>query len=208
MKPADTVFKRAVARFKSVSPHEQQRLDEFRSAYVRNLAIQFLKDRGVVLIGHPSLVEYAIAEASVLMAEVHKAGLEGKRVRKRGRPLTDPVTVNIYIAAHAIFHQESVSVAAAAKQAAKFLGEPATKDRVEKGRKRWLAEASAWLVATNGGDITRQFLASVVGSNMNELKRIAAELKADQAAEAARRRSARFAPFIGAAPTRSLPRSK
>lgn len=201
---ADTVFNRAVDRFKSRSADEERRLDEYKRACARSLAIEDLKDRGVVLIGHPSLIEYAVAQESVLVAEAQKATLEGKTARKRGRPAVDPIALNIYVAALAIFEQEGVSVAAAAKQAARFLGEPATKDRVEKGRKRWLDTASVFLTLTNGSEITREFLARLVASNGNELKRIAAELEADKAAEAARRKSARFAPFFGATDARKV----
>lgn len=193
---ADTVFNRALDRFKSRSADEEQRLDEYRSACARSMAIETLKDRGVVLIGHPSLVEHAISQESALVAEARKASIEGKTARKRGRPAVDPVVLNIYVAALAIFEQEGVSVAAAAKQAARFLGDPATKDRVEKGRKRWLETAADFLALTNGSEITCEFLTRLVASNGNELKRIAAEVEADKAAEAARRRLARFTPVF------------
>ncbi|WLS07527.1 hypothetical protein Q9314_15265 [Shinella sumterensis] len=204
MKPADTVMRRALDRFKNLSEEEKQRLAAYRAACVRDLAVEALKDHGVVLIGHPSLIEYAVSQECVLTAKVHEAAFEGKAARKRGRPAVDPVVLNIYTAALAIFEQEGVSVAAAAKQAAKFLGEPATKDRVEKGRKRWLETASVFLTLTNGSETTREFLTRLVASNVNELKRIAAELDADKAAEADRRRSARFTNFIGATEPRKV----
>jgi len=204
MKPADTVFNRAVDRFKNRSADEEQRFEEYRRACARSLAIEDLKDRGVVLIGHPSLIEHAISRESALVAEARKASLEGNTARKRGRPTVDPVVLNIYTAALAIFQQEGVSVAAAAKQAARFLGDPATKDRVEKGRKRWLETAADFLTLTNGSEITREFLTWHVAGIGNELKRIAAEMEADKAAEAARRKSARFAPFFGASDARKV----
>lgn len=204
MKPADTVFTRALGHFKNRSADEEQRLEEYRSACARSLAIEALKDRGVVLIGHPSLIEHAISQESVLVAASRKVAFEGKTDRKRGRPAVDPVVLNIYTAALAIFQQEGVSVAAAAKQAARFLGEPATKDKLEKARKRWLETAADFLALTQGSEITREFLTRLVASNGRELKRIAAELEADKAAEAARRRSARFASFFGATDARKV----
>jgi hypothetical protein len=204
MRPADTVFKRAVERFKNLSDEKKQRVAEYRTACVRDLAIEALKDRGVILLGHPSLIEYAVSQECVLTAKVHEAAFEGKTARRRGRPPVNPVVLNIYAAALALFEHEGVSVASAAKQAARFLGEPATKDRVEKGRKHWLETASVFLAITDGSEITREFLTRLVASNASELKRIAAELEADQAAEAARRRSARFAPFIGATEPRKV----
>lgn len=204
MKPSDSVFNRALARFKNRSADDEQRLDEYKRACARRLAIEDLKDRGVVLMGHSSLIEYAISQESVRVAEAQKALLEGKTTRKRGRPAVDPIAVAIYNAAIALFLQDGVSVAAAAKQAAKFLGEPATKDRIEKGHKRWLDTASDFLTFTSRSEITREFLAFHVFYLASELKRIAVELEADKAAEAARRKSARFAPFFGATDARKV----
>lgn len=204
MKPADTVFTRALDRFKNRSADEERRLDEYNRACARRLATEDLKDRGVVLIGHPSLIEYAVALESVRVAEAQKAKLEGKTVRKRGRPPVDPIAVDIYNAALALFLEDGVSIAAASKQAAKFLGEPATKDRIEKGHKRWLDTASDYLIFTNGSEITCEALTLQVFYLASELKRIAVELEADKAAEAARRKSARFAPFFGATDARKV----
>lgn len=201
---ADTVFNRALDHFKNRSTDEEQRLDEYRSACARSMAIEALKDRGVILIGHPSLIEHAISQESALVAEARKASLEDKTARKRGRPPVDPIAVDIYNAALALFLEDGVSVAAAAKQAAKFLGEPATKDRIEKGHKRWLDTASDFLIFTNLSEVTRVFLTRHVFYRASELRRIAAELEADKSAEAARRRSARFAPFFGATDARKV----
>ncbi|WP_312418947.1 hypothetical protein, partial [Shinella sp.] len=63
MKPADTVFQRAKERFDNLPPHEQDAWDDMRAKVLRAVATEFLRHRGVVLVGDPSLVEYAIDRA-------------------------------------------------------------------------------------------------------------------------------------------------
>uniref|UniRef100_UPI00289B9037 hypothetical protein n=1 Tax=Shinella sp. TaxID=1870904 RepID=UPI00289B9037 len=134
--------------------------------------------------------------------------LEGERKPKRGRPQVDHNTRIIYAAAFSLFTAEGTSHSAAAKQAAQFLGKPATKDRVEKNLKAWLRKASAAVRARGGCPKLRRFLWDTLFAVAEELTVLAAELDAERTAEAARRKSSRHASFIGAAPPRSLQRSK
>lgn len=204
MTPADTVFKRALGRFDNLPPHEQVIWDDMQVQVLRAVATEFLKHRGVALIGDPSLVEYAIDRACGEIAPVWVPLLEGEGKPKRGRPQVDYNTRIIYAAAFSLFTAEGKSHSAAAKQAAQFLGEPATKDRVEKNLKAWLRKASAAVAARGGCPKLRRFLWDTLFVVADELRAIASELEADRAAEVARRKSSRHVSFIGAAPPRSL----
>mgnify|MGYP001176816107 CR=1 FL=1 len=205
---SDTVFKRARDRFDNLPPHEQVIWDDMQAQVLRAVATEFLKHRGVVLVGDPSLVEYAIDRASDEIAPAWVPLLEGENKPKRGRPQVDYNTRIIYAAAFSLFFTEGSSKSAAAKQAAQFLGEPATKDRVEKNLNAWLRKASAAVRARGGCPKLRSFLWDTLFVVAEELTVIAADLEADRATEAARRKSSRHISFIGAAAPRSLPSPK
>ncbi|MCD1265516.1 hypothetical protein B5M44_20765 [Shinella sumterensis] len=208
MKPADTVFQRAQRRFDTLPPHEQDAWDDMQAKVLRAVATEYLKHQGVMLIGDPSLVEYAIDQACGEIAPVWVPLLEGEGKPKRGRPQVDHNTRIIYAAAFSIFFTEGSSTSAAAKQAAQFLGEPATKDRVEKNLKAWLHKASAAVRARGGCPKLRRFLWDTLFVVADELRIIATDLEQERAAEAARRKSSRHISFIGEAAPRSLPSPK
>jgi len=208
MTGADTVFKRAKERFDNLPPHEQVAWDDIQAKVLRAVAAEYLKHRGVTLIGDPSLVEYAIDQACGEIAPVWVPLLEGEGKPQRGRPQVDYNTRIIYAAAFSLFTTEGKSHSAAAKQAAQFLGAPATKDRVEKNLKAWLRKASAAVHARGGCPKLRRFLWDTLFAVAEELRVIAADLEAERAAEAARRKSSRHISFIGAAAPRSLPSPK
>lgn len=208
MTAGDTVFKRAKERFDNLQPHEQDAWDDIRAQVLRAVAAGYLKHRGVTLIGDPSLVEYAIDQACGEIAPVWVPLLKGEGKPQRGRPQVDHNTRIIYAAAFSLFTTEGKSCSAAARQAAQFLGAPATKDRVEKNLRAWLRKASAAVRAQGGCQKLRRFLWDTLFVVAEELRVIAAELEAERAAEASRRKTARHISFIGAAPPHSLPPPK
>lgn len=208
MRPVDTVFQRAKERFGNLPPHEQDAWDDMRAKVLRAVATEYLKHRGVVLIGDPSLVEYAIDQACGAIAPVWVPLLEGEAEPKRGRPPVDHNTRTIYAAALVMFTGDGVSNSAAAKQAAQFLGAPATKDRVEKNFNAWRRKATEALTARDGCPELRRVLTNALFLVADELRVIAAELEAERTAEAARRKSSRHISFIGATAPRSLPSPK
>lgn len=196
MRSGDTVFTRALDRFDNLPPHEQVVWDDMQAQVLRAVATEFLKYRGVVLVGDPSLVEYAIDRACEEIAPVWVPMLEGWTEPKRGRPQVDYNTRIIYAAAFSLFTADGKSHSAAAKQAAQFLGEPATKDRVEKNLKAWLRKASAAVAARGGCPKLRRFLWDTLFVVADELRSIAAELEAERAAEASRRKSNRHVSLL------------
>lgn len=195
MTPGDSVMRRALDYYTNPTPEVQSVCADYRDAYTRAFARATLEENGVVLVGHPTLLRYALSAAYERAAEALKPHLEGEPAKKRGRPPVDSITTQLYFAAHGLFHQEGVSIAEAARRAAKFLGAPATKDRIEKARIRWLEFARQMRDGTGDDGITRRFLAAIVSSIRADLARIAAELEADRSAEAARRYSSRHASF-------------
>lgn len=208
MSAPETLLRRAQREFSMLTDDSAKALAKWKVDIVRAVTIQFLQENGVVLVGDNTLVEYAIDRASTDVAVARDLLVNTKAKRKRGRPPVDFETLTIYAAAHWIFMDQGVSNAAAARKAAQFLGEPATKDRVEKGTKGWLRVASKILTVGGGEEKVRKFLLQTVSDTAFDLARISGELAAEKRAEAARRKSARHAAFNGAASAASLPNLK
>ncbi|MBC2773695.1 hypothetical protein H6M51_12545 [Rhizobium sp. AQ_MP] len=208
MKPADTVFKRALDKLNTRTPDEEAFWAEEEAKVLRTVAANLMQENGVVLVGHPSLVEYAIDRACDEIAPYWTPMFQGEPQRKRGRPPVDYNTRSIYAAALVMFAGNGVSNSAAAKQAAQFLGEPATKDRCEKNFNAWRRITSQIVKARGGCQKLRDAFAYSLFTIADDLKSIAAELEAERAAEALRRKSGRHVTFIGATPNASLPKSK
>ncbi len=208
MKPADTVFKRALDKLNTRTPDEEAFWAEQEAKVLRTVATNLMQENGVVLVGHPSLVEYAIDRACDEIAPYWTPMFQGEPQRKRGRPPVDYNTRSIYAAALVMFAGEGVSTSAAAKQAAQFLGEPATKDRCEKNFNAWRRITSKTVHARGGCQKLRDAFVHLLFRLADDLKSIAAELEAERAAEALRRKSGRHVSFIGATPNGSLPKSR
>ncbi|WP_315918640.1 hypothetical protein [Mesorhizobium sp. SP-1A] len=200
-------MQRALREFKKATPERIEAAGQYRAEWLRNLAIRFLPAHGVKLIGDPSLVEFTIGRVTCDFSDAVKIAEDEAASRKRGRPANDLDTNMIYAAAVTL-QADGLSIAEAARRAAKFLGAPATKDRVEKGLKAFLRWGGGVREAASrtGEDVERAsyFVIWLLTTTRFELTRFAKEIAAEKAEAEARRKFGRHVSFIGATPRASL----
>ncbi|RWF36873.1 hypothetical protein [Mesorhizobium sp.] len=166
----------------------------FGPANLRDIAIAMLQATGCALDGSPAdverLVKYAIeVDVEPWLREWRKS-FEPANL---GRPRTELFEIVIYAAARHRFGGEHRNPAALA---AKWLGEPATKDKVEKREKRFRrifsrVYAFAGLSRAEAAEHAARILLDVI----LDLEKLDAKMAAERAVTSRAKRDGRHAPF-------------
>ncbi|TPM31453.1 hypothetical protein [Mesorhizobium sp. B2-3-4] len=167
-------------------------LDFFRPDVVRQMTVEMLKAQGCALTGDAATVERLIGHEMILVTEWLLQWEQSFTPKRRGRPELSFVQRAIYAAALYRFAGQPN----AAAQAARWLGSPATKSRVEKSGKLFLRTMSiAFASRAIPKERALQATAEIVLGLQQELDRLANGLAIERTDQALRRKSARFVPF-------------
>ncbi|RWH18177.1 MAG: hypothetical protein EOQ75_22005 [Mesorhizobium sp.] len=173
-------------------PHDIVEL--FGSAKVREITVAALRGTGCKLEGDTETVERLIEYATRFVIEPWLREWRGSfEPANLGRPRTDLFEIVIYAAARHRFGGEHRNPAALA---AKWLGEPATKDKVEKREKRFRrifsrVYALAGLSRAEAAEQSARILLDVI----LDLEKLDAKMAAERAATSRAKRDARHGSF-------------
>ncbi|RWG08267.1 hypothetical protein [Mesorhizobium sp.] len=166
----------------------------FGPARVREIATAMLRATGCALDGSPTDVERLIKYATEVDVEPWlREWRESFEPDCRGRPRTDLSEIVIYAAARHRFGGEHRNPAGLA---AKWLGEPATKDKVEKREKRFRrifsrVYALAGLSRAEAAERSARILLDVI----IDLEKLDAKMAAERAATVRAKKDARHGSF-------------
>jgi hypothetical protein len=154
---------------------------------IREMAAKRLHAEGVDLIGAPSLVERMLTrEGEVIVADLCLWLEELQALTKSGRPSNGCIHNFILTAAYHTCISAGLRKTEARRAAAKRLGNPITKDKVEKAEKALLRDSSR-AFASLPGDKAIEIVASIVMTIQDELTKIEARLQ-DKGAALRKRR--------------------
>lgn len=163
----------------------------FGPAKIRELTVDWLRADGCGLTGDDATVERLIAYAT---PEVVNALLELERSStptRKGRPRNDIFDMTIYAAAYFKF----VGEAKRAARAARWLGAPATKDRVDRNMRRFIQSLHIAYSAIGAPEKMFEAAMSIVLEAQGDLEKLERKIEAERRAESARRKSSRFSSF-------------
>ncbi|RUV42701.1 MULTISPECIES: hypothetical protein [unclassified Mesorhizobium] len=167
----------------------------FGPGNVRDLAIAMLSASGCALDGSPADVERLVKYATEVDVEPWlREWRKSFGPANLGRPRTDLFEIVIYAAARHRFGGEHRNPAALA---AKWLGEPATKDKVEKREKRFRRIFSHAYVAYAGLSRAEaaEHSARILLDVILDLEKLDAKMAAERVATSHAKRDSRHAPF-------------
>jgi hypothetical protein len=154
---------------------------------IREMAAKRLQAEGVELIGAPSLVDRMLTrEAEATVADLCLWLEELQALSKSGRPSNGCVHNFILTAAYHTCVSAGLGKTEARRAAAKRLGRPITKDKIEKATKALLKD-SGRAFASIPKDRALETVASIVMTIQDELERIEARLRDEEAAHRKRR---------------------
>lgn len=201
----ETVMQRALREAAIWTEEDAEGYARWERAWFRDMAVSFLQDQGVKLLGDATLVEWAIDRATGDFEMAHRLSNENAQ-RRPGRPSNSLDVNRIYTAAF-LAQDHGLSRRQQTLRAARMLGAPATKDRVEKGLRAYL-RATAVMASCVPADREHRvfdFMIELVVGEKRRLLRIVDELANEKALTASRRYADRHATFFGAASGASLP---
>lgn len=188
MSAPETVMQRALREAEVMTPEDEAWVARWRADWFRDVAIEYLKSQGVKPIGDNSIVEYAIGRAAADVEAAHQLLIENAK-RSPGRPRIGYDISRIYAAAYFAHADDGISETQRMLAAARFLGHPATKDRVVRGVKAFCRYEALFTSAayTEHRQAARNFLLNLVVDQKHDLLRIAAELEQEKEERASRR---------------------
>jgi hypothetical protein len=160
---------------------------------VREIALAMLRGLGCKLDGDPNTVELLIQYAREVDVEPWLREWRKSFERpRRGRPPTDLFDATIYAAALS----RAAGVKEASAAAAKWLGPPATKDRVEKNAKFFRKVMSkAYLGMSLPREVAVHSAARIILDVIRDLEALEAKMTDEKAAAFRAKKNARHASF-------------
>lgn len=169
------------------------------------MTVRALTKIGAMPAGNQRSVDLLVAYFADDLAISMRAWQATLQSRKPGRPRVPFGEAAVYAAAFHHFIDLGAGRAKAAGAAASLLGAPATKDRVQKGERRfrWEVGELAHQLALHGRseEAVEQYRASQVqllGVIWTQIEAHAAAIERERADHASRRKDARHARYIGA----------